>query len=75
MKKEFYKILHQEILKGYPVIYSKGRILRTGPVFTLLILKATRFLFSKKNNLSTKMQLTNLPKFQQLAQIQRKNPG
>lgn len=22
MKKEFYKILHQEILKGYPVIYS-----------------------------------------------------
>ena len=56
-------------------IPTKGRILRTGPVFTLLILKAIRFLFSKKNNLSTKMQLTNLPKFQQLAKIQRKNPG
>ena len=54
-------------------IPTKGRMLRTGPVFTLLILKATRFLFSKKNNLSTKMQLTNLPKFQQLAQIEEES--
>ena len=41
-------------------IPTKGRILRIGPLFTLLILKSTQFLFSEKNNLSAKIQVTNL---------------